>query len=50
VEEKLGVSVVGEGLAELLSGPCGGGVLRHVDVQDAPAVVGRTTSTRGFGR
>jgi hypothetical protein len=40
VEEEPRVRVVGEGLAELLSGPGGRGVLRHIDMQDAPPVVG----------
>ena len=39
VEEEPRVRVVGEGLAELLSGPGGRGVLRHIDMQDAPPVV-----------
>ena len=41
VEEEPRVRVVGEGLAELLSGPCGRWVLRHIDVQDAPTVGGK---------
>ena len=35
------VRVVGKGLAELLSGPCGRWVLRHIDMQDASPVVGQ---------
>ena len=31
----------GKGLAELLPSPCGRGVRRHVDMQDAPPVVGQ---------
>ena len=31
--------IVGEGVDELLSGPDGGGVLGHVEVDDPPAVV-----------
>ena len=30
---------VGKGLAELLSGPCGRWVRRHIDMQDSPPVV-----------
>ena len=41
VEEEPRVRVVGESLAELLSGPRGRGVLRHIDMQDAPPVVGQ---------
>ena len=41
VEEEPRVRVVGKGLAELLSGPCGRGVLRHIDMQDASPVVGQ---------
>ena len=41
VEEEPRVRVVGEGLAELLSGPCGRGVWRHIDMQDASPVVGQ---------
>ena len=41
VEEEPRVRVVGEGLAELLSGPCGRWVRRHIDMQDAPPVVGQ---------
>ena len=40
VEEKPSVRVIREGLAELLSGPYGGGVLRHIDMQNAPSIVG----------
>jgi hypothetical protein len=43
VEEEPRVREVGEGLAELLSGPSGRGVLRHIDMQDAPPVVGQET-------
>ena len=39
VEEEPRVQVGGKGLAELLSGPYGGGVRRHIDMQDAPSVV-----------
>ena len=41
MEEKPRVRVVGKGLAELLSGPCGRGVMRHIDMQDASPVVGQ---------
>ena len=41
VEEEPRVRVVGKGLAELLSGPCGRGVLRHIDMQDASSAVGQ---------
>ena len=46
VEEEPRVRGVGKGLAELLSGPCGRWVRRHIDMQDASPVVGRTTSTK----
>ena len=39
VKEKLRVCVVWEGLAELLSGPYGRRVLRHIEMQDASPVV-----------
>ena len=45
MEEEPRVRVVGEGLAELLSRPCGRGVLRYIDMQDAPPVVGQDTKT-----
>jgi hypothetical protein len=41
VEEEPRVRVVGKGLAELLSGPCGRWVMRHIDMQDASPVVGQ---------
>ena len=41
VEEEPRVRVVGKGLAELLSGPCGRWVRRHIDMQDASPVVGQ---------
>ena len=41
VEEEPRVRLVGKGLAELLSGPCGRGVRRHIDMQDASPVVGQ---------
>ena len=39
VEEEPRAGLVCEGLAELLPGPCGRGMLRDVDMQDATAVV-----------
>ncbi len=39
VEDEPRVHVVGEGLAELLSGPCGRWVLGYIDMQDASPVV-----------
>ena len=48
--------VVWEGIDELLGGPGGGGMLGHVEVEDAPAVVGEddqdeedTQASRGNG-
>jgi hypothetical protein len=41
VEEEPRVRVLGKGLAELLSGPCGRWVPRHIDMQDASPVVGQ---------
>ena len=38
--------VVGQGLAELLSCPCGRGVLRHIDIQGSPPVVGQDDERR----
>jgi hypothetical protein len=32
--------VVREGVYNLLGGPVGGGVLRHIEVDDTPAIVG----------
>jgi transposase len=41
VEEEPRVRVVGKGLAELLSGPCGRWLIRHIDMQDTTPVVGQ---------
>ena len=40
-DEEPHVRAVRKGLAELLSGPCGRWVRRHIDMQDAPPVVGQ---------
>jgi hypothetical protein len=40
VKKEPRIRVVGEGLAKLLSGPCGRG-RRHIDAQDALPVVGQ---------
>jgi hypothetical protein len=46
VEEKPRVRVMWKGLAELLSGPCGRRVLRHIDMQGASPVMAARTITR----
>jgi len=46
VEEEPRVRVVGEGLTELLSGPCGRGVRRHIDMQDTSPVLGQNNEDK----